>query len=640
MEKKVEEIINNTKNETVNDLLTLFNSKIGEPRVVKPYEWTYKLELHDIVQPDTVSGSSYPLIVCDKDTLLFTFNGKSVFYDENLSKVYISVPSNCKDMCIFRIEDRTFLVTLDQSNKLQQCEIKDGVVQQEKLIISRNVLQLFKYHETVYFVSFKKDIYNFNTLLMDDSLIRPKIIVPQIQVKYTVDFFPTKFGIFIKQDGKLLAEDGTKLSIKGDGIVEIDNFFIVYKKIEEGLRLSLLSSDKVIKNEIVIQNESQNIKIHSLGDLVVVRSGVLLYFIQVHNSEIVIGHELKYEKYPASVAFRKENGIVKIFNLFTNEQKISQKEKFELTGISLEEDLPSPCENSKVYDPKRSNLKESDEKILQFLEKEIVEKLFKKFEEKFEEREASERKRQNELLDKISEQLNSSLVKVVQKVIKNEMEIVHKKLLHAIEKPFAEEANCRTVDEGKILKFTKDIICETLLPVIEASMDEMRIQVINEVNKMNNSEHLQDIKRHLSTLSVANSSMSEIATLLLQNKVEECAVKVIEGGDLEVEEFLRIVEVSSLVDISSRNLLGLLEKILLYSYSNSKGDEIIRCILSDIDPNSLSDIELDSFQIVLSQLRDSEIIERPGNGNILVLCDYFTGQIPKILRKRKRNIKK
>lgn len=633
MEKKVEEIVNNSKNETVNDLLTLFNSKIGKPREVQPYQWNYEVEMHDINQPDTVSGSSYPLIVNDNDTLLFTFNGKSIFYDEALTKVYISVPSNCKDMCIYRHEDRTFLITLDQTNKLQQCEIKDGVVQQDKLIISRNVLQLVKHKDTVYFISFKKTIYNINCLFMDESMIRPKIILAQLQVKYSIEFFPTQFGMFIKQDSKLIHEDGRKVITKGDGAIDISEYIIIYKKIESGVRLSLLNSEMIIKSEIVISNDSQNIKLHPLGDIVAIRIGASLYLVVVHNSELLVGKEIIYERYPASVACRFENGLVKVYNLYTNDLKISPKERIELSGIPVEEDLPAPSTDSKVYDPSITSLRR--DKDLDGL----IEKLFKKFEDKLEERETKERERQNELLDKISEQLNNSLIKVVQKVIKNEIEIIQRKLLFAIDRQFEENENSRTVDEAKVLNFTKDIICETLLPVMEASMDEMRIQVLNEVKQMNNTEHLQDIRRHLSSLSIGNPKMSQVATLLLHNRIEECVIKVIEGGDQEVEDFLRLCDPSNLVDVTSSNLLGLLEKIILYSMSRNKGDNFIRFILSDIDPNSLSDIELESFQVVLSQLRDSEIIERPGNNNLLVLCDYFAGQIPKISRKRKRSLK-
>uniref|UniRef100_A0AAU6SHJ8 Uncharacterized protein n=1 Tax=Nosema astafloridana TaxID=3121251 RepID=A0AAU6SHJ8_9MICR len=633
MEKKVEEIVNNTKNETVNDLLTLFNSKIGETRVVQPYEWNYEIEMHDIVQPDTVSGSSNPLIVSDEDTLLFTFNGKSIFYDEALTKVYISVPSNCKDMCIYKHEDKTFLITLDQTNKLQQCEIKDGVVQQEKLIISRNVLQLFKYKDAVYFISFKKYLYNLNCLIMDESLIRPKIILAQIQVKYSIEFFPSQFGMFIKQDSKLAHEDGRKVISKGDGVIDLNDYIIIYKKIENGIRLSLLNNEMIIKSEIVISNDSQNIKLHPLGDVVAIRMGANLYFVVVHNNELLIAKEFSYEKYPASVAFRLENDVVKVYNLYTNELKINPKDRIELSGVPAEEDLPSPSADSKVYNPSSPSVRRDKDLDC------VIEKLFKKFEEKLEERETRERERQNELLDKISEQLNSSLIKVVQKVIKNEIEMIQRKLLFAIDRQFEENENSRTVDEAKVLNFTKDIICETLLPVIEASMDEMRIQVLNEVRQMNNTEHLQEIRKHLSTLSIGNSKMSQVGTLLLQNRIEECVIKVIEGGDQEVEDFIRICDPSNLVDVTSSNLLGLLEKIILYSMSRNKGDSFIRFILSDIDPNSLSDIELESFQVVLSQLRDSEIIERPGNNNLLVLCDYFAGQIPKISRKRKRSLR-
>uniref|UniRef100_A0AAU6SHT3 Uncharacterized protein n=1 Tax=Nosema rusticus TaxID=3121250 RepID=A0AAU6SHT3_9MICR len=633
MEKKVEEIVNNSKNETVNDLLTLFNSRIGETRVVQPYEWKYEVEMHDIVQPDTVSGSSNPLIVSDEDSLLFTFNGKSIFYDEALTKVYISVPSNCKDMCIYKHEGKTFLITLDQTNKLQQCEIKDGVVQQEKLIISRNVLQLFKYKDTVYFISFKKYLYNLNCLIMDESLIRPKIILAQIQVKYSIEFFPSQFGMFIKQDSKLVHEDGRKVISKGDGVIDINDYIIIYKKIENGIRLSLLNSEMIIKSEIVISNDSQNIKLHPLGDIVAIRIGANLYFIVVNNNELLVAKELSYEKYPASVAFRFENDVIKVYNLYTNELKINPKERIELSGIPAEDDLPLPSADSKVYNPSSPSTRR--EKDLDS----VIEKLFKKFEEKLEERETRERERQNELLDKISEQLNNSLIKVVQKVIKNEIEMIQRKLLFAIDRQFEENEHSRTVDEAKVLTFTKDIICETLLPVMEASMDEMRIQVLNEVRQMNNTEHLQEIRNHLSTLSIGSSKMSQVATLLLQNRIEECVVKVIEGGDQEVEDFIRMCDSSNLVDVSSSNLLGLLEKIILYSMSKNKGDNFIRFILSDIDPNSLSDIELESFQVVLSQLRDSEIIERPGNNNLLVLCDYFAGQIPKISRKRKRSLR-
>ncbi|EOB13267.1 hypothetical protein NBO_86g0002 [Nosema bombycis CQ1] len=385
MEKKIDEIINNTKNETVHDLLTLFNSKIVEKRESRPYKWNYNLESYDIIQPDTVPSSTFPLIISDKDYLLLTFNGKSIFYNQDLSKFYISVPTITKNMCIYRTENKTYLITLDQSNKLHQSEIKDGVVQQEKFIISRNVLQLVKYNEIVYFISYKKDIYNLNILITDENLIRPKIIIPQIQVKYSIEVFPTQFGIFLKKDMKIYQEDGKKFSMKGDGVTDIDKFIIIYKKTEEGILLSLLNQDMIIKYELIIPFKSQNVIIKSLGDVVILRAGDHLYFIQIFNNEMIIGFEYKYEKYPVSVDFKLQDNIIKIFNLYSNNKISSIKENYELKGNGVEEDLPQPSEKSRNYDPILSNSKNQDLDL-------IIVRLFKKFEEKIEERELNENK--------------------------------------------------------------------------------------------------------------------------------------------------------------------------------------------------------------------------------------------------------
>ncbi|EOB13268.1 hypothetical protein NBO_86g0003 [Nosema bombycis CQ1] len=168
-------------------------------------------------------------------------------------------------------------------------------------------------------------------------------------------------------------------------------------------------------------------------------------------------------------------------------------------------------------------------------------------------------------------------------------------------------------------------------------MDEIRIQVLNEIKQIGNLDHLQDIRKHLSNLSLTNASISEISSLLLRNRIEDCIIKVIEGNNNEVEEFIKLCDINSLVDINSNLLLGLLEKIVLHPTELIlKRDEIVKTILSDIEPNSLTDDELRSFSIILSQIKDSEIIENLENDNILFLCCYFIKQIPKILNKRGR----
>lgn len=200
--------------------------------------------------------------------------------------------------------------------------------------------------------------------------------------------------------------------------------------------------------------------------------------------------------------------------------------------------------------------------------------------------------------------------------------------------------NFKKVNEEKILNFIKEIICDNLLPIVEASMDEMRIQVLSTVSEFKEPEYLSEVRSALSNLSFYND-ISEIERYVKSGNLDKSVECVIKGTVKDLEEFSRLVDFQQLESVSSKSLMGLLEKCILFSSVDYKDffDDLVYSALTFIEPDNLTDDELRTLIIVLSQIKESDVFLSQCKKPIFVLVDFLNFKIPKILFKRQIALK-
>jgi len=190
------------------------------------------------------------------------------------------------------------------------------------------------------------------------------------------------------------------------------------------------------------------------------------------------------------------------------------------------------------------------------------------------------------------------------------------------------------------LQFTKEIICDSLLPVVEASMDEMRVQVVAEMSNFKDSEYMQDLQDAISYLKCTEEH-SLLKKYIKSSNFNKAIELVLKGTNKDLEELLFIIKPEQLESVISKNLIALLEKIILYIKDGYEKniDDIIYNLLTYIELESLDDDELRTLIVILSQIKDSELFTTDNNKQIIVLVDFLKFKIPKILFKRQKSLK-
>ncbi|WUR02354.1 WD40 repeat domain-containing protein [Vairimorpha necatrix] len=732
MDKKVDEMANSVKNETVNDLLNFLNSNYKQTPKEKS-AWDYVVKMDNISQPPLIPSVSNPIILYKDNETFFSFDGRTLFFDKNYSDFYVFMPFAIKNACIVNFKEgeankkKSVIVTLDTQNKLTYSCIKGHTINDRSVIISRNVLQMIEKNNEIYYLSFKKDNYFVNIVTEDNGFLKPRIVVQNLTSKYGMSIFLTSDNIYLYQDRFIISTTGKKLKIKGDGIYEISNMSIIYSKTKTGLRFSLCDNNFVIKTELSIESSSFIVKIITLDNILCCRIGSKINFIIVDDKELVIVKEIDLPDniLDFSVKLAEDKNISVSCLLQTNGNlndveennstnlKESALEKTQIkrgisdtfdaspectsnmneeTSLDSEKDvqdvfvMPTPSLNSKLYNPSESNLSYNSEyeipsvkqnfdlniqdqasnssdpnSSLKFvnlftntesknstcrpdcnnfqindlgLEK-YLSTLINNFEKKIEERDEFMNIRNLKLLEKFTEKS----VNFIKDMIKSELSNFENKLNNSINQKLNNFSR-KEINEEKILEFTKDLICENLLPVVEASMDEMRVQVLSVVSEFKEPEYFQEVRSALSNLSIFES-ISEIERNVRSGNIDKSVECVLKGTFFDIEELNRVISPKQLELVSSRNLMGFLEKCVLMANENYKTfiDDLVYNSLTFIEPENLTDDELRTLIIILTQIKDSEIFVSENSKQILVLVDFLNFKIPKILFKRQKSLK-
>jgi hypothetical protein len=636
MDRKVEELADSIKNEKTNDLRELFGTK-NEETIKEDTNWDYCIKEENIVQPPLITSPSNPIILHNNEETYFSFDGRTLFFDLDYKNFYIFLPYSIRSACIYNLKKKTsdnassFILTLDNQNKLSYNEFKDHKILENRILISRNVLQLVERNKEIYYLSFKKDVHFLNAIVEDGGILKPKIIVHNLISKYNISIFCTLKGVFVYQDRNIISSTGKKLKIKGDGICDLNNQFVIYNKTKNGFLFILCDENFVIKNEMTIENSSHVIKAIGLDKILCCRIGYMIYFIEVIKGELVVRKKIECSDVLLDFSARLDNKNILICKLLQKNIEPKKQEEQNLVTQNVPFDLPPPAMTSKVYSPQINQSYDIEEVIL---------KLYEKFENKLDEIDAKEKKNQYELLDRISENLNNSLITVVEKVVRNELACVQQNIINFMNSKLSNLSK-KEVDEERILDFTREIICDTLLPVVEASMDEMRIQVVSEVASFRDSDYLKEVKTALSDLAMSETRMTDIERFIKSNNFEKAVDCVIKGSSKEMDDLIFHLLPSQLEFVSTNVLLGLLDKIILLAKDSyiKEYDDLIYNTLANIELDSLDDSELRSLVVILSQIKENELFCSDDNKQVLVLVNFLKFKISKILFKKQKSLK-
>lgn len=249
--------------------------------------------------------------------------------------------------------------------------------------------------------------------------------------------------------------------------------------------------------------------------------------------------------------------------------------------------------------------------------------LYERIELMIKEREEKEQKRMDRLLKTVSEQLNKNVTVLFENIIQRE---VRGHLSQKIEKVLSVRIDQKMNEimqgcagaimssiEGKTLnnsinKSLKTAVVESIVPIIENGMNEIRLQVVDRIGSIPiNVERIEDdlseskddtLEYIVDTLKECNpieEDPAEMIMHLLETDIEECFLYVLGSNDQESFRFLLDkLPPDAEIDLNKDLLVLFIQQIVSYVGSKWK-DSSLRNKYTLLLGNALSHIQKDQL---------------------------------------------
>lgn len=252
-----------------------------------------EITIDPIVRPEVLSSSN-PCIYVDGSYFFYTFDGRSLFFSREQSDPIISVPEETRDVCMASLDGTEYFFMLSMKNKLE-CLVNSPSAPERRYCITRNVLQVQKTNDKIYFI-FKKDhLYFINECHFDGKKWIGKILHTSIQGK-SVELFATDGSFFFINDGKLYNSRGDDMGIDADFVHKTGNLIVAGNKKRRGYMLRILdcTSMNEIDSLLIPTIERGTVRAHR--DVVIQQIHSDLYVLRVTEEGFSVGGCIKYDQ--------------------------------------------------------------------------------------------------------------------------------------------------------------------------------------------------------------------------------------------------------------------------------------------------------------------------------------------------------
>lgn len=664
MDKKVEEIVRK-KSLAAKGLRDLFrqSESTRDPAV----------DSRDgvVVEVDPSEFPACPIIDITDSHYFHTIDGRTLVFGPDQRAPYIFLPFPLRRALFHSSEDREYFVTLDTSNKLQYSPLVNGHPSEERHIISRNVVQVVQQSGRLFYVSSKNDVQHVNTVWNDGGVLRGRMCVPGIKTA-DLAIFCANATLFLRIDSQLQREDGKKLSLQGSEICELGDRFLVLERTKDGTSASLLD-EKLCQIGQPMQFESgRMVSLFPLGPFAVLRIDSMLHVLGADEERVVVRKEISIGMPLALCLSFRDNSIVVSKIVSAEPDSLLEESLNTLASDSLEEgsgmlaDVSERMSGISLMSRERKDADHGDadglwdraslsDRFLDDMKDHFgyatgfepyspdrsqaaglrgVEAVLQMQQELREEMRCMERM-QNErfakLMDMFSAQGSFQMRTMVQESVKKEVSHVSE-CLKGIESRLREGVS----GESRVLESVKKIVLDTLVPVVETCMDEMRIQVVNEMHLIHSEDHLKGVKKAVDGLHTSFNRQNEIKNLISQGMIDRAADIALKGSEFNLDAFVSNVEISCLEHLSSSVLVALLEKMLVMSKNDLKPhyQSFLYMVMVCLDLDDLSDEEMQVLEILMSYINSIEGLPLNDNKALSAIVDFQKLKLNKIKSKK------
>lgn len=699
MDRMIEEVVRRKSRVPSEGLKALLKQKKpDEPRSISDIDVEYEF----VVKADPSKFLECPIIEVGDDHYFCTFDGRDLMFDPSQASPYIFLPFSLRRAIFHRSGDKVYFITLDTSNKLQYSLLINGYPSEERYVISRNVQQVTKQSNKIFYASTKNELSYINMVVEDNGVLRGRMCISGIKSRADIGIFYANSILFTNTEHMFRREDGKELLVQGDRLCEMAGKILVLDGREEELSIFLLDEKYCVISQLKFPTAGRVTNLFPLGNITGIVAGRVLYLISERNGDLSVTKEVDLKAPPLYISLYLKEDAIRISEIIVDEElflkesgsstlkdvastsndsiernrgftestlpdvanaKIESEDdcsidpdtKFPLVDSSLytnlllgsheereevhriteeRNDLPREglsMDSFSLYIPGKNDSGETrllDEKINMVLkvQREIGERMNKI------EKDNSERFKR--LIEMFSMSDESKKGLGIQRIPEDEL---HRMIetLGNLETRLRSEAS----NESKVLDCVKKIILGTLVPAVEAAMDEIRIQMINEIRLIHNEDHLKNVKRAVDRLHTSFNKQNEIKSLISEGLIEEAAEIAIKGSESNLETFVSNVEISCLEHLASSILIALLERALVIAKDDFKPvyQNFTYMVMMCLEPNDLNDEEVQILEILMAYINNIEGLSLSDVKGLPVILDFQRLKLNKI--KDKRGIK-
>ncbi|AFN83997.1 hypothetical protein EROM_110130 [Encephalitozoon romaleae SJ-2008] len=699
MDRMIEEVVRRKSRTPSEDLKALLKQKTSDgPRPGSDIGVEYEF----VIKADPSKFLECPIIEVGDGHYFCTFDGRDLMFNPDQVSPYIFLPFSLRRAIFHRSGDKMYFITLDTSNKLQYSLLVNGYPSEERHVISRNVQQVTKQSNKIFYVSTKNELSYINMVVEDNGVLRGRMCISGIKSRADISMFYANSVLFINTEHVFRGEDGKELPVQGDMMCEMDGKILVLDGREEELCIFLLDEKHCVISQLKLPTVGRVTNLFPLGSITGIVAGRALYLISERSGDLFVTKEVDLETPPLSISLYLKEDVIRISEIIVDEEillkefdsstlkdsvatsndsmerngnfiestspdvgnvKIESKDecsinsdkKFPLIGSSLytdlllgdhegkeefhrtteeKNDLPKEDLSMDSFSPYIPDKNDSGE--IRLLDEKInmVLKTLREIGERVNKIEKDNSERFRRLIEIFSMYDESKKGLGAHGFLGDELQRMIETLGNLEARLRSEASN-----ESKILDCVKKIILGTLVPAVEAAMDEIRIQMINEIRLIHNEDHLKNVKRAVDGLHTSFNKQNEIKGLISEGLIEEAAEIAIKGSESNLETFVSNVEISCLEHLSSSILVALLERVLVIAKDDFKAiyQNFTYMVMMCLEPNDLNDEEVQILEILMAYINNIEGLTLSDVKGLPVILDFQRLKLNKI--KDKRGIK-
>ncbi|KAM0671691.1 hypothetical protein CWI42_120120 [Ordospora colligata] len=677
MDKRIEEVVKKNLQAQRKDLKSILKQDKSEEcskseiKIVHEHGFVFKA--------DSSKYPCCPIVEIEGGFFFYTVDGRSLMFEPNQSFPYIFLPFPLKEAFFYKVDEKVYFITLDTCNKLQYSLMANNrYPSEERYTISRNVVHVVKHANKVLYVSSKNGNYHVNMIVRDAEGLKGRMFLANAKKDAGTNVFYANSILFMNAGGRLLKDNGKNLCVEGDSVCGIQKGFLVLNS--KTRMLYLLNENQAMIHQMSIRSTGQIFRMFSIGDYAALCVDGWLYALKVSNQKLVIVNEIHIpgdmlylsasikknviriasivaedikegginESIKAvkcddkSVKLCKDRDQLKAEQLNGNDAVVKSKEKYKESdgnGERAENRMHEDQDDAQCFDKHRpyviDKLNDSCDFINEKMDKKWNEKIdqilmkLRDGEERMNMIEANNEARFNMIFEMLCK-INDSGAKVgVQEMLKNETS----RVLGSV-KEIKTKMKDYVPDDNKILECAKRMIIEVMVPTIEAAMDEIRVQMINEIRLMHDEDHLKDIRKAVGELHDSFTKQNEVKNLISEGLIEKAVEAVISGSNTDLDAFISCSEVSFVETLSSSLLVALFEKVVMASKELFKPNyqHFMYMIMVCLELNDLNDEEIKIVDVLMSLIDDIEEIDIK---ELPVILNFQRIKLGKVKEKRR-----